>query len=394
MAPITRTEDLRRFCESLRGAPYLAVDTEFMRDRTYWPRLCLVQIAGPADDAVAAVDTLAPDLDPTPLYDLLRDPASTKVFHAARQDIEIFHHQGGFIPEPLFDTQIAAMVCGFGDSVSYERLVAKLAKAQVDKASRFTDWAARPLSDRQLAYALSDVTHLRTIYAKLRSKLDRSNRTAWVEEEEAILTDPVTYDLDPREAWRRLKVRTNRPAFLAVLREVAAWRELEAQRRDVPRNRIIRDETVVEIAAHAPTSEKALARTRGLANGMARGKAGAALLAAVDRGLKTPPESCPTMPAKPDLPKGIGPVVDMLKVLLKLRSEQHDVAQRLVATVADLEALAAADDADIRALRGWRREVFGADALALKQGQLAFTVRDRAITVLPVDDLRPARSPA
>lgn len=384
MTLITTTADLVTFCERLAGAEYITVDTEFMREKTYWPQLCLVQVAGPQD--AAAIDPLAEGIDLTPLYALLTDPGIVKVFHAARQDVEIFYHLTGHIPAPLFDTQVAAMVCGFGDSVGYETLVTKLSNARIDKSSRFTDWSNRPLTDRQLTYALSDVTHLRPAYEKLKRRLARTGRAHWLEEEMAILTDPATYRLAPEDAWQRLKVRTNKPRFMAILGEIAAWREREAQRRDVPRSRILRDEMLLEIAAHGPTSVDDLARTRGLGRGVAEGRQGTELLAAVERGRATPEPLCPQAELRLELPPGLTPMVELLRVLLKMKCEDHHVASKLVASAADLEAIAAADDAVVPALSGWRRELFGEDALALKHGRLALAVVDKRVQLVPIGE--------
>ncbi len=369
MQLISDTEALVAFCDRLRAAPFITVDTEFVREKTFYPQLCLVQIAGPEE--AWAIDALAPDIDLAPLFALMADTSVLKVFHAARQDIEIFLHLSGEIPTPLFDTQIAAMVCGFGDAVGYETLVAQLARARIDKSMRFTDWTQRPLTERQLHYALSDVTHLRVAYEKLRRKLDKNGRLAWLEEEMAVLLDPATYQVPPDEIWKRLKPRSSSPRFLAVLREMAAWREREARERDLPRQRVIRDETLSEIAAHAPTTVAELGRVRGLGKNQIEGPRGAAILEIVGRALALPEDSCPRPLEKPDLPKGIGPVVDLLKVLLKLKCDEHDVAQKLVASSADLEQIAADDEADVPALHGWRRELFGADALRLKHGKIA-----------------------
>ncbi|MBW7849507.1 MAG: ribonuclease D [Rhodospirillales bacterium] len=368
MNPITDTASLAAFCERLRTAPFITVDTEFIRERTYWPVLCLVQVAGP--DEAQAIDPLAPDIDLAPLFDLLVDPRVLKVFHAARQDVEIFLHLSGKVPAPLFDTQVAAMVCGFGDSVAYETLAAQLARARIDKSLRFTDWSQRPLTERQLHYALSDVTHLRIAYEKLQHKLDKTGRTRWLDEEMAVLTDPATYLVPPEDAWRRLKPRSSSPRYLAILRELAAWRERDARERDVPRQRILRDEALLEIAAHAPTTVADLGRTRGLSKGVAEGRQGAAVLEAVARAVGLPETDWPVPPERGEGPRG-GPVVELLKVLLKIKCDQHDVAQRLVASAADIEMLAATDDADVAALHGWRREIFGEDALRLKHGQVA-----------------------
>jgi ribonuclease D len=378
---ITDTTSLAAFCDRLTREDFVTIDTEFLRERTYWPQLCLVQLAG--EDRAAAIDALHPDLDLSPLWELLQNRAMLKVVHAGRQDIEIFFHHTGRIPTPLFDTQIAAMVCGFGDQVGYETLVRKLAKAQIDKSSRFTDWSLRPLTEKQLAYALSDVTHLRAIYRKLRARIESTGRLGWIEEEMAILADPDTYQVHPAQAWRRLKVRSSRPHFLAILRELAAWREETAQTKDLPRNRVVRDEALLEIAAHAPADVAALARTRGLPRAVAEGKFGQAIMAAVARGQATPEVDCPTLPPARELPRGLGPVVDLLRVLLKMKCDANEVAQKLVASAADLEQIAADDDADVPALRGWRRELFGEDALALKHGRLALTVSGRKLRAVP-----------
>ncbi len=383
MTLITDSAGLAAFTRELEGAPYITVDTEFMRDNTFWPRLCLVQVAGP--ERAVAIDTLAPGMDLDPLIRIFRDPATVKVFHAARQDIEIFYHLSGAIPAPLFDTQVAAMVCGFGDSVSYETLVSRLAGGKIDKSSRFTDWSLRPLTEKQIRYALDDVTHLRRIYEKLRRRLEKSGRSSWLEEEMATLTSPDTYRLDPRQAWTRLKTRSSNPRYLAVLREVAAWREREAQERDVPRNRILRDEAIYEIAAHRPRTPAELARTRGLSRKIAEGPRGREILEAVRRGEAVPESECPTPPPKAELPPGLGPVVGALKVVLQMKAEAHQVAPRLIASVADLERIAAeGKKAPVPALRGWRRELFGEDALALRAGRLAITVEGRKLRLVPV----------
>lgn len=393
MTWIADTATLSEFCERAATAPFITVDTEFMRERTYWAQLCLVQIATP-DEAVA-VDALAPGLDPTPMFRLLDDPRVLKVFHAARQDLEIFHHMTGKVPAPLFDTQVAAMVCGFGDAVSYETLAGQLAQARIDKSARFTDWAQRPLSERQITYALADVTHLRRIYLALAQRLTATNRASWLREEMATLLDPATYRMDPEEGWRRFKPRTAKPRLLAVLKEVAAWREREAQRRDVPRNRVIRDETVMDIAGHAPGTIEELARVRGLSRSFAEGRLGEDLIAAVRRGLALPESEIPVLPPPVELPPGLGPVVELLKVLLKLKCEEHDVAAKLVASTADLERIAADDTAPVPALQGWRREVFGDAALALKRGEIALSLRGRKMQILSLQaPVEPRRSAA
>jgi ribonuclease D len=307
-----------------------------------------------------------------------------KVFHAARQDIEIFLHLSGAVPTPIFDTQVAAMVCGFGEAVSYETLVAQLAKAQIDKSLRFTDWAARPLSEKQLRYALSDVTHLRTVYEKLAARLAKDDRASWVAEEMALLSLPTTYLIDPDEAWRRLKFRSSNPRFLVVLKDLAAWREREARERDVPRQRIVRDDAILEIAAQAPTDVESLGRLRGLSKGSAEGRYGQVLADLVKRALASPQETWPTAPERSDLPRRLGPVVDLLKVLLKLKSDEHGVAQKLIASAADIDAIAEDDDAPVAALSGWRKGIFGADAIALKHGHigLALAENGRALRLI------------
>jgi ribonuclease D len=389
MTIISDNDALARFCARQRGADFLAVDTEFMRERTYWPILCLVQVAGPEE--TAAIDALAPGVDLAPLLALMGDADVPKVFHAARQDVEIFFNLSGAVPRPLFDTQIAAMVCGFGDAASYETLVSKLARAPLDKSSRFTDWAQRPLTERQVSYALADVIHLRTVYRKLQEQLAQNGRASWFAEEMAALCDPALYRSDPEEAWRRFRLRGRiQPRFVAVLRAVAAWREMAAQQRNLPRGRIVRDEAVLEIAAHLPKTIEALARTRSLGKGVAEGKLGGEILAAVRAGLAAAETGGPAAPAKPDPPPGLGPLVELLRVLVKQRCDEHRVAQKLVASADDLEAIAAADDAPVPALSGWRYDIFGRDALALKHGRLALTVRANRVRLveLPTEDAR------
>lgn len=380
MSLITDTDALAGLCTRLATSEFVTVDTEFIRDKTYWPILCLVQLAG--EDEFAAVDALADGIDLTPLLDLMRDRSVLKVFHAARQDFEIFYRLMGMVPQPVFDTQVSAMVCGFGDQVGYETIVAKLARQSIDKTMRFTDWQRRPLSDKQLQYALADVTHLRVVYRKLREMLEQNGRAEWVAEEMQTLTGDDLYQFDPRQSWRRVKSRNPKPRFLAILREVAAWREIEAQTRDVPRNRIVRDDALLEIAAHRPKTEQDLANLRGLNRGQAQGAVARAILDAVAKGVALPDRECPTAPKQRQPASPIGPSADLLKVLLKLKSEEHNVAQKLIATSDDIEAIATDDDADVAALKGWRREMFGEDALALKRGRLALTADGRNIKVV------------
>jgi ribonuclease D len=379
-APITTTEDLARFCAPLATADYVTVDTEFMRETTYWPKVCLIQLAGP--DEARVIDPLAEGLSLEPLLELLRNRAVLKVFHAARQDLEIFYKLMGEVPAPVFDSQVAAMVCGFGDQVSYEQLVAKLAGAQVDKSSRFTDWARRPLTQKQVVYALGDVTHLRKIYEKLNAKLVKTGRADWLREEMALLAAPETYEIAPDNAWRRLKPRTAKGEYLAVLQAAAAWREVEARNRDIPRQRIVRDETMMEIAAHPPKSADDLERMRGLSKGFAEGKMGQGLLAAITAKLASPKDTWPVLEREPDLPRGIGPLVELLKVLLKLKCDDHDVAQKLLANSSDLDKIAADDNADVPAMHGWRRELFGEDALRLKRGEIALAAQGHRIKLV------------
>ncbi|MDD9876296.1 MAG: ribonuclease D [Magnetovibrio sp.] len=386
---ITDTDALRQFCAPLHDEDYITVDTEFMREKTYWPQLCLVQVGG--RDGAAAIDPLAEGIDLAPLYALFDDPGVVKVFHAARQDLEIFLHLTDRLPAPLFDTQVAAMVCGFGESVGYEQLVSKLAKAQLDKGSRFTDWSIRPLSERQINYALADVTHLRVAYEKLLARLERENRTAWIEEEMTVLAEPTTYRPDPEEVYKRIKGRRGNGRFLAVLRELAAWREREAQRRDLPRNRVLRDETLVEIAHHTPKNADSLSRTRGLGAKAAKGPMGAAILKAVDKAQGLPKSEWPEPPARPDLPRGIGPIADLIKVLLKKVAEDTHVAGRLIANSADVDLIAGlGEDADVAALKGWRREIFGGDALRLRAGELALSVDGTRLIVTEAEGRRAA----
>ena len=378
--PITTTEELARFCAPLATVDYVTVDTEFMRETTYWPKVCLIQLAGP--DEARVIDPLADGLSLEPLLELLRNRNVLKVFHAARQDLEIFYKLMGEVPAPLFDSQVAAMVCGFGDQVSYEQLVSKLAGAQVDKSSRFTDWARRPLTEKQVRYALGDVTYLRKIYEKLNAKLVKTGRADWLSEEMALLADPETYETPPDNAWRRLKPRTAKGEYLAVLQAAAAWREVEARARDIPRQRIVRDETMMEIAAHPPKSADDLERMRGLSKGFAEGKMGQGLLAAITAKLASPKDSWPVLEREPDLPRGIGPLVELLKVLLKLKCDDHDVAQKLLANSSDLDKIAADDNANVPAMQGWRRELFGEDALRLKRGEIALAAQGHKIKLV------------
>ncbi|MBV9735514.1 MAG: ribonuclease D [Acidisphaera sp.] len=378
---VTRTEQLDEACQRLRREAFVTIDTEFMRERTYWPQLCVVQLAGAAE--VVVVDAEAPGIDLAPLGALLADPAVLKVFHAARQDIEIFVLKFGDVPRPLFDTQVAAMVAGFGDQVGYDALVAALAGGHIDKAHRFSDWSARPLSPAQIAYAAADVTWLRQVYQRLGERLERDGRMDWVAEEMAELADPGTYRPDPEAMWERLRSRTSNRRLLGLLRAIAAWREREAQRINIPRQRLLKDEALLEIAAIAPDTAEQLARARGVTRGFADGRTGASLLAAIAAAKALPESALPPAPATRDGGRPSPALVSLLKVLLAAKCEEHHVAARLVASSEDIDRLAAGDVPDVPALHGWRRVVFGEDALALQQGRVALGVAGRKVKLIP-----------
>jgi len=386
MRIVETNEALSAFVTELGQAPYLALDTEFLRDQTYYPRLCLVQVAAPGVEGI--IDPLAPGLDLTPFYDLIRRPEIVKVMHASRQDIEIFYLQGDVLPDPLFDTQIAAMVAGFGDAASYETLARKIAHVEIDKSARFTDWSHRPLSKRQLEYAMADVTHLRVIYEWLQARLEKTGRSAWVAEEVAALQDPALYKLDPEQAWKRLKPRTTNKRFLAVLAALAAWREREAQNRDIPRGRVLKDEALTEIAAHPPETPEALDRIRAVPKGFANSRMGKGLLEAIHQGLSAPPpEGAVAENRQQRRRREPSPaVVDLLKTLLRLRAEAAHVAPRLIANADEIERLAAYEDDDLPALHGWRHEVFGKDAVALRKGELAIAVENGDAVVVELEE--------
>jgi ribonuclease D len=381
MKLITTTDELATFCKSLADAEFVAVDTEFMRERTYWPKLCLAQVAGP--DEAAAIDALAEGIDLSPLDELMSNPKVLKVFHAARQDLEIFYLRMNKVPGPLFDTQVAAMVCGHGEAASYESLATKLAKARIDKSSRFTDWARRPLSERQITYAISDVTHLRVVYEALKRQLEKSGRLNWITEEMAVLNDPGTYRADPEQAWRRLKPRGASPRLLGTLKEVAAWRERTAQRIDIPRQRLLRDEQLLEIASHAPKTVEELALTRGLGRGFAEGWQGREILEAIEKARKLPEAQLPTRERPPEQLRAPSAVVDLLRTLLRLKAEQAGVAARLVASADEIDRVAAGKR-DVHVLQGWRNEIFGKDALALIEGRVALALDGDHPQILPV----------
>ena len=378
MTLIATTPALADACARLARHDYVTVDTEFLRETTFWPKVCVIQIASPVE--AVAIDTLVAGLDLTPFFDLMRDERVLKVFHAARQDLEIIWNLAALIPAPLFDTQIAAMVCGYGDQVSYGELAQNICNVAVDKSSRFTDWTRRPLSQAQIDYAIADVTHLRDIYKVLRDKLVSSGRLSWLSDEMASLTAPATYEQHPERAWERFRHRARKPRDLAVLMDLAAWREREAQARDVPRGRVLKDDILIEIALAAPRTPEALANLRAFPRGMERTKAGAEIVAAIGYGLARDPKTLPKIDR--DRRASVGATVELLKVLLRLVSEEHGVAAKMIATTDDLETLAIAETADIPALHGWRREIFGLKAIELKHGRLAMTVEDGKVVTL------------
>ncbi|WP_321391065.1 ribonuclease D [Emcibacter sp.] len=383
MSVITKNQQLAELCERLSSSEYVTVDTEFLRDKTYYSKLCLIQIAN--EEEYHAIDPLADGLDLAPFHDLMANENVIKVFHAARQDIEIFVNETGRVPTPLFDSQVAAMVCGFGDNIGYDKLVSSLVGESLDKSSRFTDWSRRPLSQRQIDYALGDVTHLRVIYRKLRDQLEMSDRTYWLDEEMEQLGNPDTYITLPEDAWKRIKIRNNNNRFHAIVRKLAQWREEEAQRRNIPRNRIMRDEVLLEVAAIRPQHSNSLNGIRGLPPQFGSSKPGDVVLSYVKQALDMPDHELPVI-ARPRPPAmNVEPVMELLKVLLKHKCQKEGVAAKLVATMDELEKLAADDNADIPALHGWRFELFGKHALDLKHGKLGFSMKDGEIVLFPVE---------
>ncbi len=375
---ITDQKTLESFCATLTGAPFITLDTEFLREKTYYPKLCLIQISGP-DKHPAAIDPLAKDLDLAPVFDLLFNPAILKVLHAGRQDMEIFYNLTGTVPAPLFDTQIAAMVCGYGDSIGYDALVRDITGQSIDKSVQYTNWSVRPLSDKQLHYALGDVTHLIDVYHHLAQKLEKKGRTGWVEEEESILLDPATYKNDPAQLWKRIKIKTPRPKTLAVLRALTIWREGRAQDRDIPRNWIMKDETLADIAGQLPRTESQLQKIRNIPDDLKKGGLGKTLLDIIESTLNSPPDTWPEAEKKRALPPSVSATADILRMLLKLQSAEHGVATKLIASAEEIDALALNDTAPIPALKGWRFDLFGKEALALKQGALAIGLKDAKI---------------
>jgi len=375
MTLITTNAALRAFCDTLTDCPYITVDTEFMRERTYYAKLCLIQISGPDREAVG-VDVLAgeEELDLSPIWELFANQNIMKVFHAARQDLEIIYQLSGTLPAPLFDTQIAAMVCGYGDQVGYEALVNDICKAKADKSSQFTDWSHRPLSQKQVTYALNDVIFLKDIYHSLKNRLDKKGRGDWVLEETNNLLDPALYQFPPREAWQRLKLRSPKARDLAVLRELAQWREEEAQKKDVPRGRILKDETLLDLTYQKPRTESELARIRGVSPDMAKGKFGKLILDAMERGISVPDSECPVVAAKDPLPQRLTPVLEMLKMLLRIQASENDVAPRLIADSETLENYVRDPKSAPTLTHGWRAEIFGAEAEAMMKGQTALSL--------------------
>ena len=382
MELITSTESLNLLCNSLASEEFITVDTEFMRESTYWPDLCLIQVAGETVNGL--IDPLAPDLDLRPFFDLMNNAAVLKVFHAARQDIEIMVHRAGIVPHPVFDTQIAAMVCGFGDQVGYEAIVRRLARAQIDKSSRFTDWSRRPLSEKQLIYALADVTHLRVVYAHLKTELDKTGRAHWLNEEMEILTNPATYRTEPEDAWKRIKVRLKSKKQLGVLVELAAWREREARDKNVPRSRILKDDALAEVAVQVPQTREALNQLRALPRGMSTSRIGDAILKAVMAGVEIDPKTLPNPDnGRDDSSDATQAAAEVLKLALKVVCEQEGIAPKLVASSSDIEAIAEDDAADVHLMHGWRRELFGELALAIKRGEAVIGFERGRVRVIP-----------
>jgi len=383
MITLTTTEGLQAFCDRAKKQPYVTVDTEFLRERTYYSKLCLVQLAIPGDAKEDAVllDPLVKGLDLAPLYELFRDTSIVKVFHAARQDLEIFFIQGGVIPDPLFDTQVAAMVCGFGEQVGYETLVRKIAKENLDKTSRFTDWSRRPLTTAQENYALADVTHLRVIYEFLRDEIKREGREKWVAEELEILTTPATYVVQPDEAWKRVKTRTSSGKFLAAVKELAAFREIYSQSRDIPRNRVYKDDALLELASTKPTSLQDLSRSRLLLREARKGEIADGILQAIEKAAKYTAAEMPKLDLSNDKLQVNPALADMLRVLLKAKSDTYNVAAKMIASASDLDMIAAGKR-DFPALKGWRAEVFGVDALRLCKGEIGLAVKGQRVDVI------------
>ncbi len=383
MKIITDTKTLAQTCREIEQHDFVTVDTEFLRETTFWPKLCLIQLGWPGDAVI--VDVLARDFDLAPFFELMGNESVVKVFHAARQDIEIIYKLGRLLPTPVFDSQVAAMVCGFGDSISYDQLVYKITGKQVDKSSRFTDWAKRPLSEKQLKYALGDVTHLRNVYISIKANLEEQNRAHWVDEEMEVLTTIETYDMPPQNAWKRLKMRARKPRELAIMQAVAQWREETARQNDVPRGRVVKDDLIYEVMSNPPRNEHALNSLRSIKRGFDKGRYAKGLLGAIASALALDNSELPRLPKPRQAPEGTGAATEMLKVLLKLTVEEEGVAAKVIASVADLERIAADDNADVCALRGWRKELFGNRALKLKNGEIALGFNGKKISVIELN---------
>jgi ribonuclease D len=383
MTIITTQDALNRFCATISNAPFITIDTEFLREKTYYPKLCLIQISCPAKTA-AAIDPLIDHLDLTPVFDLLRKSDLLKIFHAGRQDLEIFYQLMGDVVRPVFDTQIAAMVCGYGESIGYSNIVQQITDVQISKASQFTDWARRPLSDAQIDYALGDVTHLIDVYHTLKTRLEETNRSSWVEAEDEILSNPVTYDINPDESWRRIKIKSPRAKNLAVLKTLAAWREIRAQKKNIPRNWVLKDDVMAAIALQLPKTKEALAQTRNIPKGLVDSRHGGYILKMIKETLAGNPENWPIPAERMRLSADTKAAIEILRMLLKIKAEKHGVAPKLIAGKDDIQAIAMGKADDIPALKGWRADVFGHDAQALLQGKIALGLKDGKISYFEV----------
>lgn len=381
---LSDSQSLAALCTRLAREPFITIDTEFLRESTFWPQLCLVQVAGAHEHAL--IDPLADAVDLEPLFALLADTNVLKVFHAGRQDIEIFNYLTGMIPAPIFDTQIAAMVCGYGDQVGYDQIVRQTIGASIDKSNRFTDWSRRPLNEGQLAYAAADVTHLRQVYLHLKSILEKKQRESWVQEELAVLIDPQTYSVDPDRAWERLKLRARKPIEFAALKAAAKWREQIAQERDVPRRRILKDDAVYELAQQRPQSLEALTRLRAVPRGFDKQPIAKSLITAMKKVASIKPDDLPKLPRQKRNPETSPALTDLLKVALKLVAEQEGVAPRIIASADELEAIAIHGDCDVKAMTGWRRQLFGELALAVRSGEMAVGVRGKSAVLVPMKE--------
>ncbi len=386
MKIITKSSEVATFCKELSTHEFITIDTEFLREKTYFPKLCLVQLSAP-DKQARAIDPLAEGMDLSPLFDLLENEKVLKVFHSGRQDLEIFYNLTGKVVAPFFDTQVAAMVCGYGDSIGYDRLIKQVTGDHIDKSSQFTNWSLRPLSEKQINYALGDVTHLCDAYLHLKDDLEKRGRTDWVKQEDAVLSNPDTYANNPYKAWERIKIKTPRAKNLAILREIAAWREMLAQKRNIPKPWVMRDETLADMASQAPNNKNQIAKIRNISKDIAEGKTGDHLLEIINKAINSPQDSWPKPKAKKQLPQGAAAMVDILKMLLKVQSSEHDVAAKIIASSSDIEEIAMDDNADVPALTGWRKEVFGAEAIAVKHGRLAIGLKDGKITKFEISDL-------